>query len=206
MSDASHDKIQQKLEQDYRNVLMKEMSNRSGTVGTEDAKVAQANHLSSLLNQYYDPKTGQYNVPKSQYGELALGLAGMLSKTGTPTDSQVENINTKTAAGDFNGALTYVLGIPKNGSTDAVIKNLADSVSRQAKTAISNREYGIKFIRGQKPTDLDPARAAALEQNTLMPYSGIIGTDTTPLVGPDGLKYDVPNDQVDAFIKDGGHK
>jgi len=168
---------QQKLEQQYREVLVKEVSSRSGTVGTEDAKVAQANHLASLLNQYYDPKTGNYNVPQAQYGELVLGLAGMLSKTGTPTDNQVDNITTKTAKGDLAGAITYITGAPQNGSTQAVIKNLADSISRQAQTAEQNRQAGVNVLRGLKPTDLEESRAEALEQATLVPYTGIKGID-----------------------------
>ncbi len=180
---SNTDKVQQKLEQDYRQVLVKEVNSRSGNLGTEDAKVVQANHLSSLLNQYYDPKTGQYNVPKAQYGELVLGLAGMLSKTGTPTESQTDNINTATAKGDLNKAITYVTGTPTNGTTQQVIKNLADSISRQAKTAISNRTYAVKLLQGLAPTDLEQARKDALEKNTLSPYSGIKGIDsesTTP--------------------------
>lgn len=180
---GSSDAVQQKLEQQYRAVLVKEVNSRSGSLGTEDAKVVQANHLASLLNQYYDPKTGAYNVPKAQYGELVLGLAGMLSKTGTPTDSQTENIYQKTAKGDLNGALTYITGIPQNGSTNAVIKNLADSISRQAQTAMSNRLYAVKLLQGLAPTDLAPERRAALEQNTLAPYTGIKGIDNTNQFG-----------------------
>jgi len=168
-------KTQQTLEQQYRQILVKEVSSRSGTVGTEDAKVAQSNHLASLLNQYYDPKTGNYNVPQAQYGELVLGVASLLSKTGTPSDSQTELINTATAKGDINKAIQYATGQPTNGSTQAVIKNLADSIARQARTAESNREAGLNVLRGLAPTDLSPDRAKALEQNTLVPFSGING-------------------------------
>lgn len=170
---GSSAKAQDALEQQYRQTLVKEVQSRSGTLGTEDAKVAQANHLASLMNQYYDPNTGNYNVPKAQYGELVLGLAGMLSKTGTPTDSQTANINTATAKGDLNKALTYATGSPTNGSTQAVIKNLADSITRQANTAVSNRTAAVRLLEGLAPTGLDPRRKAALEQNTLVPYSGI---------------------------------
>lgn len=173
LAGGSGDKLQQKLEQDYRSILVKEVSSRSGTLGTEDAKVAQANHLASLINQYYDPATGNYNVPKSQYGELVLGLAGMISKTGTPTDSQVDNINQRTGKGDLLGALTYITGAPQNGTTQEVLKNLVDSIDRQAQTAVQNREAGLKVLRGLAPTDLEQSRKDALEANTLVPYTGI---------------------------------
>lgn len=172
---GTSDKIQQKLEQEYRGILAKEVSSRSGTVGTEDAKVAQANHLASLMNQYYDSKSGNYNVPKSQYGELVLGLAGLLSKTGTPTDHQVESITQATAKGDIAKAIGYVTGSTPTGSSQAVLKNLADSIDRQARTAESNREAGLKVLRGLAPTDLEQARRDALEKNTLVPFDGING-------------------------------
>lgn len=195
------DKIQQKLEQDYRNILAKEVSSRSGTVGTEDAKVAQANHLAALMNQYYDPKTGNYNVPKSQYGELVLGLAGMLSKTGTPTDSQVNSITQKTLKGDIAGAIGYVTGSTPKGSSNAVLRNLADSIDRQARTAEQNREAGLKVLRGLVPTDLDPKRAAALEANTLVPFSGIQGVGQKESSGykvnlPNGKSLDLGNFEI----------
>lgn len=183
LAGSTGDKVQQKLEQDYRTILVKEVSSRSGTLGTEDAKVNQANHLASLINQYYDPKTGAYNVPKSQYGELVLGLAGMISKTGTPTDSQVDNINQRTAKGDLAGALTYITGAPVTGTTQAIMQNLIDSIDRQANTAVQNREAGLSVLRGLKPTDLDPTRAAALEKNTLVPYTGITKGNVQPSQG-----------------------
>ena len=173
LSSAGSDTTQQKLEQQYRQILVKEVQSRSGTLGTEDAKVAQANHLASLMNQYYDANTGNYNVPKAQYGELVLGLAGMISKTGTPTDSQTENILQKTAKGDLAGAISYVMGSTPTGTTQAVLKNLADSIDRQAETAVNNRQAAINLLHGLAPTDLDQSRRDALEKNTLVGYTGI---------------------------------
>ncbi len=47
-------------------------------------------------------------------------------------------------------------------------------------------------------------------RNTLINKSGTSGAapsgGTTELTGPDGNRYAVPNDQVDQFIKDGGHR
>lgn len=175
-SDADYtasDKVQQKLEQQYRTVLQKEFSSRTGALGVENAKVNQANHLDSLITQYYDSKTGKYNVPKAQYSELVMGLANMISPTGTADVATRKDLNALTAKGDLNGALQYLTGDPQNGNTQAMIKNLIDSVDRQAQTATQNRETALQNLRDQAPTDLEQSRIDALNKSTeMVPYSG----------------------------------
>lgn len=165
---TASDKTQQKLEQQYRQVLSKEFSARTGSLGIENAKVNQANHLNSLVMQYYDPKTGNYNIPTSQYAELVIGLANMISPAGNSSEGDRAEIRAKTAAGDLKGALQYATGVPQNGNTQAIIKNLVDSVDRQAETAIRNRESALGDMRAQAPTDLAPARVNALNKGTQM--------------------------------------
>lgn len=165
-------KQQQTLEQQYRQVLAKEFSSRSGSLGIENAKVNQANHLDSLLKQYYDPKTGNYNVPSSQYAELVMGLATLVSPSGS-AESDRAALNAKTAAGDLKGAIQYITGVPQNGNTQDIIKNLVDSIDRQATTAVSNRQAALDDMKAQAPTDLDPKRADALNKSTeMIPYTG----------------------------------
>lgn len=167
------DKVQQKLEQQYRTVLSKEFSSRTGALGVENSKVNQANHLNSLFSQYYDPKTGNYNIPKTQYAELAIGLGNLVSPTGVVSEGARDAIMQKTAAGDLNGAIAYITGSPQNGSSQDVFKNLIDSVDRQATTAISNREAALQNMRDQAPTDLDQSRIDQLNKSTQMvPYAG----------------------------------
>lgn len=180
------DKVQQKLEQEYRQVLSKEFSARTGSLGIENSKVNQANHLNSLFQQYYDPKTGNYNIPTAQYAELAIGLANMISPSGQSSDSDRAEIKSKTAAGDLKGALQYITGIPENGNTQAIIKNLVDSVDRQAETAIRNRQAALEDMKAQAPTDLAPDRVAALNQSTQM-----VGYE-----GQDRISKTVVNDYV----------
>lgn len=162
------DKTQQKLEQQYRTVLSKEFSSRTGSLGIENQKVNQANHLNSIFQQYYDPKTGDYNIPTSQYAEVAMGLANLISPSGAAAESDRQAILAKTAAGNLNGALQYITGSPQNGNTQAMIKNLLDSVDRQAETATRNREAALQNMRDQAPTDLDPSRIDALNKSTQM--------------------------------------
>ena len=170
-SDAKNgtsDKVQQALEQQGRQVIAKEFSARTGALGVENAKVNQANHINALIKQYYDPKTGNYNVPKSQYGELILGLANLVSPTSVASDSLREDINQKTAVGDFNGALSYVTNSPQNGNSQEMIKNLIDSVDRQAETAVRNRQAALDNMSDLLPTDLEQSRKDALLKATNM--------------------------------------
>lgn len=170
---GSSDSAQQKLEQQYRQVLSKEFSSRTGALGVENAKVNQANHLNSLITKYYDPKTGNYNIPTSQYAELALGLASLISPTGSTDSGERAAITAKTATSDLKGALQYITGIPQTGNTQEMIKNLVDSVDRQAQTATDNREAALQNMRDQAPTDLEQSRIDALNKSTKMvEYSG----------------------------------
>ncbi len=184
---TSSPKVQQALEQQYRQVLSKEFSARTGALGIENGKVSQANHLNSLVEAYYDPKTGNYNIPTAQYAELAIGLANMVSGTGQSSDADRAEIKSKTAAGDLKGALQYVTGTPQNGNTQDIIKNLVDSIDRQAETATRNRQAALDDMKAQAPTDLDPARVDKLNQSTKM-------------VGYEGQDR-VSKTNVDAYVK-----
>lgn len=167
------DKNQQKLEQQYRGVLSKEFSSRTGSLGIENAKVNQANHLNSLVTQYYDPKTGDYNVPKAQYAELVLGLASLVAPNGTTAAQDRAELMSRTSKGDLAGAIQYITGTTPTGNSQEIIKNLVDSIDRQAQTAIQNREVALQNMRDQAPTDLDPKRVDILNKSTQMvKYSG----------------------------------
>lgn len=166
---SESDTNQQKLEQQYRTVLEKEVSNKTGVIGTQSAKIDQANHLKALVDKYKDAN-GNYNIPTSQYSELAIGLATLVSPSNTTSDADRAEIKAKTAAGDIKGAIQYITGTPQNGNTQDMIKNLVDSIDRQGQVAQQLRDQDVGFLQGLKPTDLDPDRAAALEKNLLPSY------------------------------------
>lgn len=164
-----YNKNQDKLEQQYRSILTKELSNRSGGLGLQDAKVNQAIHLKALANQYKDAN-GNYNVPKAQYAELVMGLANLLSPTGATSEGDRARLMSDTAKGDIKGALQYITGTPQTGNTQAIIKNLVDSIDRQGSTAEDLRNQAVGFLQGLAPTGLDQNRKDALEKNTLSSY------------------------------------
>lgn len=168
-------KQQVAMEKDFKNTLLKEFSTRSGTYGLNDAKVSQGNKLAVLFNQAYDPKTGNYNIAKSQYGELAIGLANMISGGTGASDTQISDLKQATAAGDWNKVYTYVTGSPSNASSQDVFKLLAQSVEREANQSIADRTVDEQKLIGLAPTDLDPARRDALIKAQSIPYTGIKG-------------------------------
>jgi len=160
---------QQKLEQQYRSVLVKELSNRSGGLGLQDAKVNQAIQLMALADQYKDAN-GNYNIPTSQLHELAMGLASLISPSNTTAESDRQAINAATAKGDIAKMVQYATGVPQTGSTQAIIQNLIDSIDRQGKTSQALRDQSVQFLQGLAPTDLSSDRREALEKNTLASY------------------------------------
>lgn len=166
---ALSDKNQQKFEQQYRTVLTRAISSRAGGIGAEDAKVQQANHLMSLFEQTYNPKTGGYDIPRVQLNELALGLAKLTAGQGAAGEGMLKEFQQRTAKGDLAGALTYLSGEPIAANTAAITTFLKDSIERQGKTAEQNREGEMAYLRGLAPTDLNEDRRQKLEATSLNP-------------------------------------
>lgn len=178
-SSGASDKVQQGLEKDFKNTLLKEFSTRSGTYGLNDAKVSQGNKLAVLFNQAYDPKTGNYNIAKSQYGELAVGLANLISGGTGASDTQIADLKQDTAKGDWNKIYTYITGQPSNASSQDVFRLLASSVDREVNQALIDRGIDEKKLIGLAPTDLDPKRRDALIKEQSIPFVGIKGVAKT---------------------------
>lgn len=167
--DVGSDANQGKFEQQYRTILARGLSSRSGGLGLEDQKVQQANHLLALLHQTYDPKTDTYTIPKTLQGELAAGLARLIAPGGTVGIEMMREFNQKTAKGDIAGALSYITGHPFPTATNDFAKLLKDSIERQGQVAEQNREGEMRYLRGLAPTDLNEERRTKLEANTLNP-------------------------------------
>lgn len=167
--DQTSNKNQQKFEQEYRTVLTRAMSSRAGGLGGEDAKVQQANHLLALMDQYVDPKTGDYAIPRVQLNELALGLAKLTAGSSPAGEGMLKEFQQRTLKGDIAGALTFLTGQAVPANTQDITKMLRDSIERQGGVAEQNREGEMRYLRGLAPTDLAESRRTALEANTLNP-------------------------------------
>lgn len=157
-------KHQDDLEKQYRALYEKGLSNRSGGLGLQDAKVNQAAHVRGLLDQYYDKNTGTYKVPKSGYTDLALGVANLVSGGNGATEGTKNDIMQRTAVGDINGLRSYISGSPKSASTDEVFKVLADSVDRQGLLADKLRNTYYEQMKSKAPTRLANERKAQVEK------------------------------------------
>lgn len=146
------DKNQASLEKSFRASLL---SSRSD-LGVQNKKVSQAIDLQTLVNGYKD-KDGNYNIPASQYGELVLGLAGLLSPTGTPSEGTRDSITQATAKGDIAGAVGYLTGTTPNGTTQDVVKNLVATIQRQGQTAeqLRNQQISAQVPTGLKQDRID---------------------------------------------------
>lgn len=162
-------KTQDALEQEYRTVLQRGLSSRSGGLGLEDQKVQTANHLIALMDQGLDAKTGSYNIPAPQLNEMALGLARLVSPNGNVGVELSHELNQRTAKGDVAGVVSYLTGTPVTGNTQDVIKMFRDAILRQGQVAEQNREGEMGYLRGLAPTDLEEPRRQALEKNSLNP-------------------------------------
>lgn len=148
------DQQQGKYEKEGRDVILKQLSNRSGGLGLQDAKVNQAIDLRQMLNQNYDPKTDTYNIPPSMHAELVIGLARLLSGTGQISEKMVENLSTKTSKEGLAKMVTYLTGVPVSGPPQDVIKLFAHAIDRQGETAQELRDKYKSQMKQLLPTQL----------------------------------------------------
>lgn len=200
-NDPSSPQAQSKLFNQGVSTLKAELSNRSGGLGLQDAKVNQAIHLKNLFDQYkttvqvadsgaYGPATGAtheetvYNIPPAVYTELAIGVANLVSGSNNVAEGTINNIKQATARGDIGKALTYATGQPFNGSSQAILSQLKDSVDRQATTAEDLRDTYKNDLLLRLPPGLSPENTARLTQSA-------------------GLNsYYSPKEQVDKLIQE----
>lgn len=216
----SEDK-QDKLEKEYADRLQKVVSFRSGGLGLQDSKVNQAIDLRTLLNQYYDPKTGDFNVPPAQHSELALGLARLVSPQGTVPIELEKQLRQSTGREALANALIYAGADPAQigGPTQSVMKMFKDSIDRQGATAERLRDQYISGLKGLKPGSLSQDRADRLNKsqmvssfNDLLNKSPDHSNHPTlvshpvgkiAVISPKGVRGMIPAEQLDEAIKAG---
>lgn len=167
---------QGKLEKQYQDMKMKALSNRSGGLGLQDSKVNQAFDLRKLVNKYYDPKTGNFDLPPSQHAELALGLARLVSPTGQVGIDLMHELRQSTGREAMAKALIYAGADPTQvgGPTQNVVKMFVDSIDRQGETAEQLRDQYQQYISDNAPTDLDPARKAKHDRAKLNSFNDFL--------------------------------
>jgi hypothetical protein len=158
---------QTKLENSYRTVLLRAVSSRSGTLGREDTRVADANHMLASFDQYLDPNTGQYNIPAVPLKEIALGTAKLMSGGGNVGVEAMKNFEAATLKGDIAAAVSYLSGQPQPSTTQGVATMLRDIIQRQGQTAVGNRDQSLEYLHMIAPTELEQERVDKLDRAQL---------------------------------------
>jgi hypothetical protein len=155
---------QDRLEKIASDRLMKIVSNRSGGIGMQDSKVNQAIHLRSLGDQYFNQQTKTYEIPGAQFNEMLIGLASLVSNSTVATVEQLRGVTPKTVQSDMASMVSYWTGKPKTANTQAMIKNLMDSIDRQGQVSEKLRDKYFDNIQNMMPKDLDKDRRDILKQ------------------------------------------
>lgn len=161
---------QDKLEQEFRTLLAKPSSVRSGDLGIQAQKVSQAIDLRTMMDQFKDGKTGSYDIPVTQYHELALGLAKLLSPTGQTGIELAKSLTQNSAQGDWAKFATYLTSNPVKGSSQQIFQVLRDSIDRQGAMSERLRDTQMTYLKNIGPTGLDPRRKAELMKAILPSY------------------------------------
>ena len=171
VGDYGNTKRQDKLEHNYSQTLLKQLSNRgSGSIGIQDAKVNQALHVHNIVDQMTDGKGG-INLSSPQYRELVIGVANLVSGSNNSAEGTINGLQQGTFQGDFNKAYNYIMGDVKNASSQAIYKQLSQSIDNQGVLSQQIRDNNMGILYSQRPTGLDPARAERLEKGKLASYT-----------------------------------
>lgn len=127
--------------------LVNSVKQRGSPIGIQDNKVNAAIHARQLIDQSYDPSTGQYNVTQVPYSELAESVGSLLSSGTGSSEGRIEALKQKTAQGDINGAISYFTGKPSNATSQDAIKQLVGIIDRQGLTSENLRDQAIDKLK-----------------------------------------------------------
>lgn len=137
--------------------LVNSLKQRGGAIGLQNSKVDAAIHARALINQAYDPATGEYNISQVPYGELSESMGALLSGQSGSSEGRIAALKQKTAQGDINGAISYLTGKPSNATSQDAIKQLVSIIDRQGEVSEELRDNAFDKMK-QLPTfqRLDP--------------------------------------------------
>lgn len=144
-----------------------------------------------------------------QTGLLQAGQSYVANKLGSGGDKEVEAIKSKliTAVQPYRNKVT---GAAWGDQEEAEYQALIGSVKFSPEDLRNKLNVFKDTLKQQSQTALltaiDPV--GAINNNSFIQNSPQLGGNagTTVMTGPDGNQYEVPNDQVNAFIQAGGHR
>lgn len=127
--------------------LVNSLKQRGGAIGLQNGKVDAAIHARALINQSYDPATGQFNISQVPYGELSESMGALLSGQSGSSEGRIAALKQKTAQGDINGAITYLTGKPSNATSQDAIKQLVSIIDRQGQVSEKLRDDAFDKLK-----------------------------------------------------------
>lgn len=127
--------------------LVNALKQRGGAIGLQNNKVDAAIHARALINQYYDPATGQYNISQVPFSELTESMGALLSGQSGSSEGRIAALKQKTAQGDINGMLTYLTGKPSNATSQDAMKQLVEIIDRQGEISEDLRDKAFNKMK-----------------------------------------------------------
>lgn len=163
----SRSKQQDLLEKNYTATLEKQLSNRSGGLGLQDAKVNSGIHALTLLDQTYNPQTKEFNIPPMLQAELAANINNTISNTGVTADAMRQDLIQRSAYGDWNKTMQYILNTPENSLPKDNAKLLVDTIARQGPISQKLRDKYQNDLKSLAPTGLSKDRIDRINKTSI---------------------------------------
>lgn len=127
--------------------LVNSVKQRGSPIGIQDNKVNAAIHARQLINQAYDPTTGNYNISQVPYSELAESVGSLLSGGTGSSEGRINALKQKTAQGDINGVVSYFTGKSSNATSQDAIRQLVGIIDRQGEVSEDLRDTAIEKLK-----------------------------------------------------------
>lgn len=128
--------------------LVNSLKQKVGAVGLQNNKVDAAIHARTLINQSYDPATGDYNITQVPFGDLSENMGSLLSGQTGSSEGRIAALKQKTAQGDINGVISYFTGKPSNATSQDAIKQLVNIIDRQGEVSEDLRDKAFDKLKG----------------------------------------------------------
>jgi len=214
---AEEDKLskqQDLLEQQYRVLRTKVLSNRSGGIGLQDAKVNAAVHARQLIEGATDPKTGKIDINQVTSPELAISLASLVSGGNAPALETIKTMTPTALSGYIKSQVGYIFGEPVDVLPQEWAQTLKHMIDRQALTSEALRDSYMEQLKTKRPTGLEKQRADMLESDGMgVSYADTfglprlkLGKDSSVEKQTGGLTPDEENELKELEAKYGNKK
>lgn len=202
---------QDKLEKYADDTIKRVLSNRSGGLGLQDAKVNSSVHALNILDQSFDPKTGEVKVPPQIQADLAANIANTISGTSVTSEQMRQELQFHSVYGDWNKTMQYLTGLPKNTLPKDMFKYLAETIVRQGRISQKLRDNYIDKSKELFPSGLNPETKERLKKVNISndfeeslknsPVYNHFFQDKVTVVDPSGKTHQINKSSLSAAMK-----